>query len=205
MNSNDPSQCGQCERVRDYAFDELPAPDRKTVEQHLAQCADCAAELDRLRLTTAALRVLPEQELPRRIAFVTDQPAAGWFAGIWNSAARLGFASACVMATALVVFAYHRPAEVTRTVAAASAGEISEAAIDDAVAKAVTVAVAQAVEKTHAEDVRLTRAALDEVDAKYARQQRNLMVAMQENLDYQKRKLATYAVLSSEERMGAGQ
>jgi len=42
------------------------------MEQHLAACGDCALELDQLRLTTAALRTLPDREIPQRIAFVSD-------------------------------------------------------------------------------------------------------------------------------------
>ena len=38
-----------------------------------AACGDCALELDQLRLTTAALRTLPDREIPQRIAFVSDQ------------------------------------------------------------------------------------------------------------------------------------
>lgn len=203
MTSNDQSPCGRAELVRDYVFDELAAPERRGLEEHLPQCPDCAAELDRLRLTTAALRVLPEQEMPRRIAFVQDRvPASGWLAGFWNSAARLGFASACVLTAGLVYFASHRPAEVHTTVQASAAeAAVSRQEINETVARAVS----QAVDRTHAEDLKLTKAALDAVDSKYAQQQRNLMVAMQENLDLQRKHLNTYAVLSSQERMGGGQ
>src|ERR1700735_314737 len=112
------SPCGRAEALRDYAFDELPADERESMEQHLAGCGGCVLELDRLRLTTAALRTLPEREIPQRIAFVSDrvfEPSA--FRRFWSSGARLGFASACVLAVAIVVSAWHmsRPAEV-RTV-----------------------------------------------------------------------------------------
>ena len=102
------STCTEAEALRDYAFDEMAAADRPSMEQHLATCADCAAELDQLRLTTAALRILPDREIPQRIAFVSDKvfhpsPVARFFGGFWNSAARLGFASPCVLAVALMV------------------------------------------------------------------------------------------------------
>ncbi len=112
MSTDSSSPCGSAEALRDYAFDELPADERRTMEQHLAVCGDCALELDQLRLTTAALRTLPDREIPQRIAFVSDKvfepsPVAR-FCRFWNSAARLGFASACVLAVALVVSAWHR-------------------------------------------------------------------------------------------------
>ena len=91
-----------------------------------------------LRLTTAALRTLPDREIPQRIAFVSDKvfepsPFRRFFG------ARLGFASACVLAAALVVSAWHfsdayRPAEVQTVVHTAS---VSPQQINDAVAKAV--------------------------------------------------------------------
>jgi anti-sigma factor RsiW len=174
------NSCGRADAVRDYAFDELSAADKKSLEQHFGECPDCVAELDRLRLTTAALRVLPDREVPRRIAFVSDSsPATGWFSGFWNSAARLGFASALVLSAGLsfASFNNHRPAEVHTTVQTAS---VSQAEIDRAVAKAVALAV----DKVHTDDARMTRAALDAVDSKYQQKQTNLMVAMESNLDY---------------------
>ena len=198
MSTNDSVPCNNADLVRDYAFEELAADERRSMERHFAQCPDCAAELDRLRLTTAALRVLPDVEIPRRIAFVSDKVfEPGWFGGFWNSAARLGFASACVLAGGLSFAAYHRGTEVRTVVQTA---DVSKTAIDEAVNKAVALAV----EKAHADDVRITQAALDSVDRKYAQKQQNLMIAMQENLDQQKQRLNTYAILSSE-RMGAGE
>src|ERR1700693_446222 len=111
------STCDRAEALRDYAFDEMAGGELRSMEQHIAACSNCAAELDRLRLTTGALRMLPDREIPQRIAFVSDKlfhpsPVARFFLGFWNSAARLGFASAIVLAVALIVSAYHRPAPV---------------------------------------------------------------------------------------------
>ena len=157
MSTNENSACEQSHLIPDYAFDDLSPAERRGVEQHLRQCAACAGELDQLRLTTAALRVLPDQEVPRRIAFVSDAPAAGggWLSGFWNSAARLGFASACVLAAGLSFAASHRQPVVVAPVAT-----VSDAAIQQAVDKAVAVAV----DKAHAEDMKMTKAALDAVD-----------------------------------------
>ena len=56
LSTDSSSICGRAEALRDYAFDEIPAGERTAMEQHLAQCSECILELDRLRLTTAALR-----------------------------------------------------------------------------------------------------------------------------------------------------
>jgi anti-sigma factor RsiW len=190
MSMND-SACSRADLVRDYAFDELAPNERKSMEQHLGQCVSCAAELDSIRLTTAALRVLPDVEVPRRIAFVSDKVfEKSWLAGLWNSAARLGFASACVLAAGLSFAAYHRQPEIRTVVQTAS---VSQATIDAAVNKAVALAV----DKAHAEDVRMTKTALDAVDARYAKQQ-SLMIAMYEGVDYQRKQRNTLAILSSD-------
>jgi anti-sigma factor RsiW len=180
MNASDNPACNHAELVRDYAFDELTPAERKSMEQHLVSCSGCAAELDRLQLTTAALRVLPDVEVPRRIAFVSDkvlEPKQNWLAGFWNSGARLGFASACVLAAGLAYAGSHRQPEVRTIVQTAGA---SQAQIDATVTKAVS----EAVEKTRADDARATQVVLDAVDAKYEAKQQELMVSLQQSYSY---------------------
>lgn len=189
MNANEHPACDRAELVHDYAFDEIAPMERQAMERHLTSCAGCAAELDRLRLTTAVLRVLPDVEVPRRIAFVSDkalEPKQGWLAGFWNSASRLGFASACVLAAGLSYAAAHRQPEV-RTVV--QTGGVSQAQVDTAVTKAV----AQAVERTRAEDSRITQAALDAVDQKYASRERELLIAMQQDQIWMQKKAQVVA------------
>ncbi|HVW86785.1 MAG TPA: zf-HC2 domain-containing protein [Bryobacteraceae bacterium] len=192
------SQCENAEALRDYAFDELPAGERAGLEQHIAACAACAAELDQLRLTTAALRSLPDREIPQRIAFVSDKvfspsPVARFFSGFWNSAARLGFASSCAIAAALIVSAWHRPKPEIRMVAGP--------AVD--VSKQVNEAVAKAVAQVREEDARLTKAALAAEDRKNEQEHLNMMEAvrvLQRHID------ATTLLASSEApQTGLGQ
>jgi anti-sigma factor RsiW len=106
------SICTNAELLRDYAFDEIAAADRPGFERHLADCAACTAELDQLRLTTAVLCVLPDQEPPQRIAFVSDKAFAP--SRLRSFAPWLGFVSAGVMAVALIVSSYHRQLEDAR-------------------------------------------------------------------------------------------
>lgn len=105
-----------------YALGELTPPERRETEAHLACCAACREELDALRLTLDVLPALREEEMPRRIAFVSDRIfEPRWWQTLWNPM----FASACVLAAAILVHAFARPAEV------------SQAQIDAAVMKAV--------------------------------------------------------------------
>src|SRR5580658_11160653 len=97
--------------LRDYFFQELSDPhQQRQVEVHVKTCAPCREELDRLRITGAALRSIADEEIPQRIAFVSDKifepsPWRRWLAAFWNSGARLGFASAAMLSASLVVFA----------------------------------------------------------------------------------------------------
>jgi anti-sigma factor RsiW len=105
--------------LRDYHFGELADPQRREVESHVKTCEPCREELGRLRVTEAALFALREEEIPQRIAFVSDpifEPSLlrRFFSDVWGSAARLGFASAAMLSAALVVFAFvHKPAPAT--------------------------------------------------------------------------------------------
>ena len=173
------STCDRAEALRDYAFNELPAAEIRGMEHHIETCAACAAELEQLRITTAALRSVPDREIPQRIAFVSDRvfapsAPARFFGSFWNSAARLGFASACVLGTALIVSAYRRtppPPEVRTVVQAADVSK----QVDEAVAKAV----AQVRDQVRQEDARVTESALEAAEVRHEREYRALVDAVQ--------------------------
>ena len=98
--------------LKDYFLKELTDSQQRQVEAHVKQCQPCREELDRLRVTEAALLCLREEEIPQRIAFVSDKifepsPWRRWWAAFWGSAARLGFASAAMLSAAIVVYALH--------------------------------------------------------------------------------------------------
>src|SRR5581483_4437858 len=57
--------------LRDYFLQELSDPQQRQVEANMKLCQPCREELDRLRVTEAALLCLREEEIPQRIAFVS--------------------------------------------------------------------------------------------------------------------------------------
>ena len=137
--------------LRDYVLKELSDAERKQVDAHVKGCGGCREEVERLRLTEAALFSLREEEIPQRIAFVSDkifEPSPwrrGW-AAFWASTARLGFASAALLSLALMVFSLARtagtpagPASARVTVQPAS---VSDAEIQQRVQLAVDKAIA---------------------------------------------------------------
>jgi anti-sigma factor RsiW len=138
--------------LRDYFLKELTDPQQRQVEAHFKTCAPCREEMERLRMTETALFSLRDEEIPQRIAFVSDkvfEPSAWhrWLSSFWGSAARLGFASAAMLSTALVVFSLTRPApaplaHVTPPAPVATTAAVSQAEIEQHVDAAVRKALA---------------------------------------------------------------
>ena len=56
-----------------YVLGELDAHTRREAEAHAASCVACQEEAAGLRITLDAMATLREEELPRRIAFVSDK------------------------------------------------------------------------------------------------------------------------------------
>jgi anti-sigma factor RsiW len=155
--------------LRDYFLKELPNPQQLQVEDHVRTCNACRDELARLSATEAALFSLRDEEIPQRIAFVSDKifepsPARRWLADFWGSTARLGFASAAVLSVAIAYSAWQRtPAPATGTAAVVPTAAVLQNTsltpeqIDQRVQQAVAKAVAD-VEARYAEKNRVQMA-----------------------------------------------
>jgi anti-sigma factor RsiW len=109
-----------------YALGELPANDRREAESHASACEGCRGELAQVRLTVDTLAALREEEVPRRIAFVSDKVfEPRW----WETFLKPSFIAACVIAAAIVAHGY-----MMRT---ATDDAAIQARVDQAVTKAV--------------------------------------------------------------------
>jgi anti-sigma factor RsiW len=127
-----------CEKYdwKAYALGELAANERRELETHAAICEGCRGELAHIRLTVDTLSALREEEVPRRIAFVSDKVfEPRW----WDVFLKPTFAAALVLAAAIVMHGYLvRPAAM------------DEAAIQAQINQSVSRAVA-VVERQNAE------------------------------------------------------
>jgi len=144
--------------LKEYFLRELPSPQRVQVEAHVNHCPPCREELERLQLTEAALFSLRDEEIPQRIAFVSDQifepsPVRRWLSGFWGSTARLGFASAAMLSASIFYFAATRPAPapdrtaVTPVAAVSPSPQEVQQQIQQAVAQAVAAVEARQTAK----------------------------------------------------------
>ena len=89
--------------LKAYFFGELPDDERRRVAAHLETDPAARAELARLEATQSMLGFVQDEELPRRIAFVSDKVfEPTWWQRFWASGAQLGFASAALLALAVV-------------------------------------------------------------------------------------------------------
>ncbi len=119
-----------------YALGELDRASANEAKSHAAGCAACREELAGVQLTLAAMNSLRDEEMPRRIAFVSDKVfEPKWYQRLWSP----NFAAACVVAAAILVHAF-------------AGHPASDAQIQARVDSAVTKAVAD-VEARHNEQM----------------------------------------------------
>jgi anti-sigma factor RsiW len=114
-----------------YVLRELGQDAHRQAEAHLAACSTCHEEVATLRLTLDTLSTLREEEMPRRIAFVSDKVfEPRWWQRVFNPT----FAAGVLVAVAILIHG--------------SIGT-SQAQVDAAVTKAISQ-----VEARHMQEIR---------------------------------------------------
>ena len=193
--------------LRDFFLKELTDPQQRQVEAHVRNCAPCREELDRLRLTEAALFSLRDEEIPQRIAFVSDEvfepaPWRRWLAAFWGSGARLGFASAAMLSAALIVFALYRPAQAPPVVQIATPGveHVATAPVSgQEIQSQIDAAVAKAVGRVQVQQAAQVRQLISDLHDARA----SLLLARQE-FDFDRRRSGTGRILMGAQRPPEG-
>jgi anti-sigma factor RsiW len=139
-----------------YVLRELGQDAHRQAEAHLATCSICHEEVATLRLTLDTLSTLREEEMPRRIAFVSDKVfEPRW----WQRAFSPTFAAGVLVAAAILVHGAMRPSE------------IPQAQVDAAVDKAVSQ-----VEARHMQEVRAMYEQLEVRDKQVANMYSNAVL-----------------------------
>ena len=178
--------------LKAYVVDEMARNERAVVEDHVRGCQNCREELDRLNLTQAALASLVDEEIPRRIAFVSDRVfEPRWWQTIWRSGPVMGFASAALLAVAIlahaiVVHGFEQPAAVD----AAQIEKRVESQLSSRVEAAVGAAVAQAQSRQAAEFAKV----LDSTE----RQRKADLANFQQAAEYYQKQVGRLEVASNE-------
>jgi anti-sigma factor RsiW len=161
-----------------YLLGELGPEDRRRHEECAAACPDCRDELATLRVTLDALSTLRQEEVPRRIAFVSDKVfEPRWWQRMPQSFLRPSFAAGAVIAAAILIHAFVRPpaapaprvdtAAVEARIAARVTAEVSQR-MEAQMAAAVDTAVTRAVAETRKQDDQRTATLLAAAERRYA-------------------------------------
>ncbi|HEX5228847.1 MAG TPA: zf-HC2 domain-containing protein [Bryobacteraceae bacterium] len=183
--------------LKAYVVGELSRRERAAVEEHVRGCQGCREELDRLNMTRAALASLEDEEIPRRIAFVSDRVfEPRWWQTMWHSGPVMGFASAALLAAAILVHGFEQPAAPT-----AKAPVVDTAAIEQQVEARVNAkldaAVAKAVSDSQAKQSAEFAKVLNATSTRFERQRREDLATMQQAGDYYQRQLGRLVVASN--------
>ena len=137
-----------------YVLRELDADAARRAETHLAACSICHEEVATLRLTLNTLSTLREEEIPRRIAFVSDKVfERRWWQRVFSPT----FAAGAVVAAAILIHGSLRP---------------GQAQVDAAVTKVVSQ-----VEARHTQELQVVYQLLDMRDKQVANMYRNVVLS----------------------------
>jgi hypothetical protein len=169
---------------------------------HIESCESCREELERLRVTQTALLALPGEEIPQRIAFVSDKIfEPHWWQWIWRSGPAMGFASAVLVAAAIFASALARPVTVVQ-----SAAGIGAAQVEHMVAAEVDRRVALQVAKVAAESQMREAKAVEMLNAaekRFELQRQSDIAMMQQAARYWENKMGQLMVASNRNYGGA--
>jgi len=180
-----------------YFLGEIAEPERRKAEVHLKTCTACWEEVERLETTGVALQSLPQEEPPRRVCFVSDKVfEPRWWQRFWSSGPRLAFASAAMLAIAIVAHGYLRPAP------APAAGPVDTAALEARVQTEVARLVRYSIEKTAAESearhARQTAELVAALERKFEQRRQADVLAIEENLNMMRKRWGVMYTASAE-------
>ncbi len=162
-----------------YALGEGSATERAATAAALAESAELREELERLEITLAALQALPQEEIPRRIAFVSDpvfQPSL--WQRFWNSGPRLAFAGAGLLSCAILL---HGVMQQQTPPPVPVASSITPAEVQTIVSQAVSQAVAEVETRAEARTRQEVAAAVTATEKRFDREMQLLSATIQEN------------------------
>ncbi len=187
--------------IRDYAMGEGSAAERQAFAAELAKSGELRDELQRYELTLTALQSVAEEEIPRRIAFVSDpvfEPK--WWQKLF-SAPQWGFASAAVLGAAILGHGWMmRPVAASPLVAQAPI--VREAGISKEELKAV---VAQAVAEVESRQRENLRVALSEAEKKHQEERQMMAVTFDENMMLMRKQMNRMLVSTANLNVGSVQ
>lgn len=185
------------EDLKAYFLGELSSRDKAPVEDHVRGCQSCSEELERLKLTHTALLALEEEEVPRRISFVSDKVfEPRWYETIWRSGPAMGFASAVILAAAILVHGF--TVQGFARPAAAVTPTVDTAQIEQRIEREVNARLdaAQAKQATEFEKV------LDATEKRFESRRQADLATVQQAAKYYEQKMSRWEIALNDARAG---
>jgi anti-sigma factor RsiW len=184
--------------LKAYCLGETSPREKTAVDDHVRVCGNCREELERLKLTHTALVALSDEEMPQRIAFVSDKVfEPHWWQAVWRSGPAMGFASAALLATAIFVHAFARP-QVTPSAPAAIDTAKIEQRVEQEVNARVEAAVNKSIRDTEARQEQKFASVLDAAEKRYELQRRADLAAVQQTMRYYGQQMGRLIVASND-------
>jgi anti-sigma factor RsiW len=188
--------------LKAYLVGEMVQRDKSLVEDHVRTCQRCREEQERLRIAYSALLSLADEEIPQRIAFVSDKVfEPRWWQRIWRSGPAMGFAAASVLAAAILVHGFTRSSLAPTAAASVDTAQIEqrvEQEVNARVQLAVSAAVTKAVDEADARRDRKFAQVLDAAEKRYEQERRVDLAAVQQTIRYYDQQMGRLIVASND-------
>ncbi|HXA64334.1 MAG TPA: hypothetical protein VNV82_04235 [Bryobacteraceae bacterium] len=195
------------EDLKAYFLGELASRDKTALEDHVRACGSCSEELERLKLTQTALLALEEEEVPRRISFVSDKVfEPRWYQTIWRSGPAMGFASAVILAAAILVHGFTvqgfaRPAGASPAAASVDTAQI-EQRIEREVNARLDAVVAKSVSDAQAKQATEFAKVLDATEKRFESRRQADLATVQQAAKYYEQKMSRWEIALNDARAG---
>lgn len=191
------------DELKDYVFGELDGAGRRAVETACAADPALRDELARLQVTQSALFSLREEELPRRIAFVSDKVFEPKWWQVWlNSGPRMAFASAVLLAAAIV---FHGAAGQAAGPMAPAAATVDQAAFEKRIAEEVSRVLPAALARAEQQHRTQLASAIKEAEGKYQKMRQEDQMNMEASYSLFREKQAAMMVSYAQNSGGGAQ
>lgn len=186
------------EDLKAYFLGELASRDKAAMEDHVRACEGCREELDRLKLTHTALLALEEEEVPRRISFVSDKVfEPRWYETIWRSGPAMGFASAVILAAAILVHGF-TVVQGSAKPAATVTSTVDTAQIEQRIEREVNARLDAAEAKQSAEFAKV----LDATEKRFETRRQADLATVQQAAKYYQQKMSRMEIALNDARAG---
>jgi anti-sigma factor RsiW len=185
--------------LKAYQLGEAGRDEAARVCEHLAACAGCREELERLELTRTLLMAAPEEPMPHRIAFVSDKIfEPRWWQRLLKPSPVWGLVSAMMLVSAVGLNVIYRPEPVVVPHVTRATPQEINAQIEVEVARRVAAEVKQALAESEARQAKVWKATIERMELDHKAE----LLQVREEMEVLGKRVNTLRVLSARADVG---